>query len=211
MVFANYKSSRSRVLELCERTGAVPVQADVSDSRQVLAMAELIEDYGGADIIVNNAGIAGQKLFTDITEQEWDTMFDTNIKGMYLVTKSLVRGMINKKRGKIINISSMWGIAGASCEVHYSASKAAVIGFTKALAKELGLSGIQVNCVAPGAIDTDMNKNLDAEDRAALCDETPLSRFGTAEETAELVYFLASEKSDFITGQVISNNGGLVM
>lgn len=210
-VFVNYKNSRDAAEELCTRIGAIPVCADVSSSDEVKEMAGIINNYGGADVIVNNAGIAQQKLFTDITEEEWECMFDVNMKGMYLVTRSLIGGMINKKRGKIINISSMWGITGGSCEVHYSASKAAVIGFTKALAKELGLSGIQVNCVAPGAVDTDMNGNLSDEDRRLLCDETPLGRMGTAEETAELVYFLASGKSDFITGQIISNNGGLVI
>ena len=119
--------------------------------------------------------------------------------------------MIHKKQGKIINISSMWGEVGASCEVHYSASKAALIGFTKALAKELALSGITVNCITPGVIDTEMNANLTDEDKEMLCEETPLARIGTPEETAELIYFLASDKASFITGQIISNNGGIVI
>ncbi len=210
-VFANYNNSEANANELAEKTGVIPIRADVSDAAQVEKMAEIINAYGGVDILVNNAGIAQQKLFTDITEEDWDRMFDINVKGMYLVTKSLIPGMINKKCGKIINVSSMWGVTGGSCEVHYSAAKAAVIGFTKALAKELGPSGIQVNCIAPGVIDTDMNNNLTEEDIAWLSEETPLGRTGTAAETAELIYFLASEKADFITGQVIGNNGGLVV
>lgn len=210
-VFVNYNKSEAKAKELCEKIGAIPVKCDISSADEVSEMAKVIDGFGGADIIVNNAGVAGQYLFTDISEEEWDRVFDTNIKGMFLVTKALVKSMINKKSGSIINVSSMWGVTGGSCEVHYSASKAAVIGFTKALAKELGPSGITVNCIAPGVIDTEMNKNLEKEDFDALCDETPLGRIGTAEECAELVYFLASDKASFITGQVVGNNGGLVI
>lgn len=210
-VFLNFNRSETHALKLAEETGAIPVKADISDINQVKKMIELIDSYGGTDILVNNAGVAKQILFTDITEEEWDRVFDTNVKGMFLVTREAVKSMINKKSGKIINLSSMWGITGGSCEVHYSASKAAVIGFTKALAKELGLSGITVNCVAPGVIDTEMNENLTNEDREMLCEETPLGRVGTPEETAELIYFLASDRASFITGQVISNNGGIVI
>lgn len=210
-VFLNYNTSEKRAFKLAEETGAIPVKADISDMGQVKKMVKLIDTYGGTDILVNNAGVAKQILFTDITEEEWDRVFNINVKGMFMVTREAVRSMINKKSGKIINLSSMWGITGGSCEVHYSASKAAVTGFTKALAKELGLSGITVNCVAPGVIDTEMNGNLTDEDKEMLCEETPLGRMGTAEETAELIYFLASDKASFITGQVISNNGGIVI
>lgn len=137
-------------------------------------------------------------------------MFDTNVKGMYHCTKRALPYMIHKKDGKIVNVSSIWGICGASCEVAYSASKAAVIGFTKALAQEVGPSGICVNCVAPGVIDTDMNRALTEEDTDALREQTPLGRLGTVEEVADAVYFLVSEQAGFITGQVLSPNGGFI-
>ena len=193
-------------------TGAVTVKADVSDSKQVNDMAEFIHtNYGKIDVIVNNAGISQQKLFTDITENDWDRMFDVNMKSMYLVTKAFVDDMIYKHSGTISNISSMWGVTGGSCEVHYSAAKAAVIGFTKALAKELGPSGICVNCVAPGVIETEMNSHLTKEDFDCLCEETPLERLGKPEEIAKTVRFLASENADFITGQVVNVDGGMVI
>lgn len=210
-VFLNYSKSDNRALELAEETDAVLVKADISKSDEIEKMKDIIHGYGKISVIVNNAGIAQEKLFTDISENDWDRMFDVNIKGMFLVTKAFLPNMIHEKYGKIINLSSIWGITGASCEVHYSASKAAVIGFTKALAKEVGPSGINVNCVAPGVIDTEMNGHLDNETKTALCEETPLCRMGTADEIAELVYFLASDKADFITGQVISPNGGIVI
>ncbi len=210
-VFLNYNKSDAEAKKLSEQTGVILVKADISKSDEVNKMKDLIHTYGKIDVLINNAGIAEQKLFSDISEYDWDRMFNVNMKGMFLVTKAFLPDMIHEKRGKIINFSSIWGISGASCEVHYSSSKAAVIGFTKALAKEVGLSGINVNCVAPGVIDTEMNGHLDSETKAALCEETPLCRMGTAEEVAELVLFLASEKSDFITGQVISPNGGIVI
>lgn len=210
-VFLNYSKSDNEAFELAAKTGAVLIKADISKSDEIEKMKDIIRDYGKISVLVNNAGIAQDKLFTDISENDWDRMFDVNIKGMFLVTKAFLPDMINEKSGKIINLSSIWGITGASCEVHYSASKAAVIGFTKALAKEVGPSGINVNSVAPGVIDTEMNGHLDNETKTALCEETPLCRMGTAEEVAELVYFLASDKADFITGQVISPNGGIVI
>lgn len=167
--------------------------------------------FGGVDILINNAGISSQKLFCDISREEWNRMFDVNVGSMYNTVKCVYDYMVSRKWGRIINISSIWGISGASCEVHYSASKAAVIGFTKALAKELGPSGICVNCVAPGVIDTAMNSHLSHDDMMALCDETPLCRIGKPEEVAALVCYLASEDASFITGQVISPNGGLVI
>lgn len=208
-VFLNYNSNEKAASEISKETGAVILKADVSNSEEINKMVDYIhQNFGKISVLVNNAGIAQQKLFFDISESEWDRMFDVNIKGMFLVTKSVLPDMINEKRGKIVNISSIWGISGASCEVHYSASKAAVIGFTKALAKEVGPSGINVNCVAPGVIDTDMNSHLDSAIKNELCEETPLCRMGTPEEIASLVYFLSSEKSDFVTGQVITADGG---
>jgi len=187
-------------------------RADVSDNDAVEAMVRAVqEDFGRIDVLVNNAGIAGQKLLFDITVEEWDRMFAVNMTGVFLCSKHAARQMVSRKSGKIINISSIWGMTGASCEVHYSASKAAVIGFTKALARELGPSNIQVNCVAPGVIDTEMNSSLNEEDMLSLKYATPLERIGTPEEVAETVLFLASPKADFITGQVLSPNGGIVI
>ena len=211
-VFLNYKKSTAKAQKISEKTGAIPVQCDISNAAEVKKMHAFIYDnYGSIDILVNNAAISQIKLFTDISEEDWDNIFNTNVKGMFFVTKAFVGDMISRKSGKIINISSMWGVTGGSCEVHYSASKAAVIGFTKALASELGLSGITVNCVAPGVIDTDMNKHLTDEDMDALKNEIPLGRIGTPEDAAKVILFLASEKSDYITGQVINVNGGIIM
>lgn len=204
-VVANY--NRTEIKDL-EELGIRSVKADVSDFEQVKCMFDKI---GGVDILVNNAGIAMQKMLCDTTPQEWDRIFGVNMKGMYNTVKCAVDYMVNQKYGKIINVSSMWGITGASCEVAYSASKAAVIGFTKALAKELGPSNICVNCVAPGVIDTDMNKNLSVEIKESLAEETPLCRLGTDMDVADMIYYLASEKANFITGQVISVNGGIVI
>ena len=207
-VFLNYNKSSDEAEKIKNETGAVTVKADVSDSKQVNDMAEFIHtNYGKIDVIVNNAGISQQKLFTDITENDWDRMFDVNMKSMYLVTKAFVDDMIYKQSGKIINISSMWGVTGGSCEVHYSAAKAAVIGFTKALAKELAPSNIQVNAIACGVIDTQMNACFSEEERAELADEIPAGRFGTPEETAHLAVQLATG-NEYLTGQIITLDGG---
>ncbi len=199
--------------QLTDRQCHVAVyQADIADGRQVHQLVDrTLEIFGGIDVLVNNAGISQQKLFTDITEAEWDMMMDVNMKAMFHSCQAVLPHMIHKKRGKIVNISSIWGLTGASCEVHYSTAKAAVIGFTKALAKELAPSNIHVNCVAPGIIVTDMNGFLNAEDMRELAAETPLQRLGTVGEVANCIYFLASEQSDFVTGQVISPNGGYVI
>lgn len=190
---------------LIELDGVIPVFLDVTSSDAVNDAAEKI---GGVDILVNNSGISQQKLFSDITESDWDNMFDVNIKGMFLTTKAFLPHMIHQKSGRIINISSIWGEVGASCEVHYSASKAAVIGFTKALAKELALSGITVNCVSPGMTDTPMNAHLTPEDIAEIESEIPLRRQAKPEEIADAVYFFASDLANYTTGQVISVSGG---
>jgi 3-oxoacyl-[acyl-carrier protein] reductase len=171
----------------------------------------MFQTVGDVDILVNNAGIARQELFTDISPETWRRIFAVNVDGAFNCCQLALPHMIHEKRGKIINISSMWGITGGSCETAYSASKAAIIGLTKALAKELGPSGIQVNCVAPGVIDTDMNNNLTAEDMEALRQETPAGRIGAPEDVAAAVAFLASAGGDFITGQVISVDGGMVI
>ena len=191
---------------------AAVFKADVSDMAQVsAAIKNAKKTFGIIGVLINNAGIAQQKVFSDITVEDWDNMFDINVKGMFNTCKCVLDDMIDKKQGKIINISSIWGISGASCEVHYSAAKSAVIGFTKALAKELGPSGICVNCVAPGVIKTDMLSSFDDNALTELAEETPLGRLGTPEDIAETLLFLASDKADFITGQTISPNGGFVI
>ena len=207
-VFFNYSSDDKSAKKLMEETGAQGFKCSVTNSTGIKKMTELI---GNIDILVNNAGISRINLFTDISEKEWDEVFDVNIKGMYLVTKAVLPGMIHNKYGRIINISSMWGVSGGSCEVHYSASKAAVIGFTKALAKEEGPSNITVNCIAPGVIETEMNSHLDEESKRELCEETPLMRMGNPDEIAEAIYFLASDAAAFITGQVLCADGGITI
>ena len=204
-VFFTYKKSREKAAELSERTGAIAIQA--GDTK---LLKGTVEKCGMLDILINNAGIAEQKMFQDITENDWDEMFNTNVRDMFIITKLFYDDFIAQKRGRIINISSMWGIAGASCEVHYSASKAAVIGFTKALAKEAGPSGVTVNCIAPGVIDTDMNAMLGAETLKELAYETPVGRLGTPEDIVALAEFLCSDGASFITGQVIGCDGGFI-
>lgn len=211
-VAAVYLNSEDAARELEKSTGCGLFRCDVSRTADVHRTADEIYDrYGSADILINNAGIAEQLLFSDITEEKWDRMFDVNVKSVYNFAHAVLPHMIHEKWGRIINISSMWGQVGASCEVHYSASKAAVIGFTKALAKETGLSGITVNCIAPGVIDTDMNAHLDAETMEYLKEETPMGRLGTAEDIARAVLFLADDKADFITGQILGVSGGFII
>lgn len=217
-VAVNYLHSETKALSLVRQLqenggSAAAFQADISLAGQAEAMIDKIRQaFGtGVDILVNNAGIAQTKLFSDISEADWDRMMAVNVKGMFHCIQAVLPDMIHNKSGKIINLSSVWGIGGGSCEVHYSASKAAVIGLTKALAKELGPSSIQVNCVAPGVIGTDMLAGLSGGDLAALAEDTPLGRLGTPEDIAQAVYFLASPAADFITGQILSPNGGFVI
>lgn len=210
-VFFLYKNSNEKADILSRETGAIPIKCDVSDSCEVKEAAEKIKKICNVDIIVNNAGISQIKMFCDISEKDWDDMFGVNVKGIYNICKEFLPEMIHIKKGRIINISSMWGETGASCEVHYSASKAAVIGFTKALAKELAPSGITVNCVTPGVIDTEMNNEISKEEKDLLCEEIPVGRMGEPYEVAEAVYFLSGENAAYITGAVIPINGGIVM
>ena len=211
-VFFLYRTSSEKATEISTQTGAISYCADVSDKESVFKVIDDINrTYGAIDILVNNAGISQQKLFIDITENDWRKMLDVNMTGAYNVTQAVINGMIAEKSGCIINVSSIWGECGASCEVHYSASKAGLIGFTKALAKELGLSGIRVNCITPGMIETDMNAHLSEEDISDICGEIPLMRMGKPSECAELIYFLASDDASYITGQIIGINGGWEM
>ena len=195
-----------------ELPGCIAVQCDVASRASCEVAFHAVEQaLGRVDVLVCNAGIAQQKLFTDITPDEWQHMLDVNLSGAFHLCQLALPGMIRRKAGRILTVSSMWGQTGGSCEVHYSAAKAGLIGLTKALAKEEGPSGITVNCVAPGVIDTDMMAAFTAEDKAALADETPVGRLGSADEVAKLLVFLAGEDAGYITGQVFGVNGGLVI
>ncbi|MCL1804864.1 MAG: 3-oxoacyl-ACP reductase FabG [Clostridiales bacterium] len=184
-------------------------QADISDAAQVRVMAAKVEaGLGEVACLVNNAGYSRQSLFTEISDEEWEHMFAVHVHGAFYCCKAVLPAMIRRKSGSIINISSMWGRAGASCEVHYSAAKAALEGMTKALAKELGPSGIRVNCVAPGVIDTAMNRELGVGILRGLAEDTALGRLGAPEDVAGLALYLSGREAAYITGQVVSVDGG---
>lgn len=211
----HYSSSGKKAGEIAERleskfgVKAEIFGADFTGDEEVKVLAEkVLSHFGKIDILVNNAGVAYQNLFQLADDRKIKEVMDVNLMSALSLTKEILPSMISQKWGRVINISSMWGISGASCEVHYSAAKSGLIGFTKALAKEVGPSGITVNCVAPGFIDTKMNGNLDEEAVQEIIDFTPVGRAGTGEDVAELVRFLAGDKAEFITGQVISVDGG---
>ncbi len=207
-----YKSSHKDAIKLTEELGAIAVCADIADAAECKkATMEAMEKLGGIDILINNAGISGFGLFTEISDKDFEKMISVNLSAPFYFSRECAKEMIKKKFGRIINISSMWGITGASCEVHYSASKAGLIGMTKAMAKELGPSMVTVNCICPGVIETDMNSHLSHEDIKSLTDETPLCRIGQPEEIAELAFFLSSDNASFITGQIISADGGFAI
>lgn len=216
-VAVNYYSSDEKAKELlCLIKNINPnvqiYKADVSQEREVYEMVHKIESQlGEIDTVVNNAGISQIGLFTDMTISERDRMIGVNLIGAMNVSKAVLPRMIHYKSGNIINISSMWGEVGASCEVVYSAAKAGLIGFTKALAKELGPSGIRVNCISPGVIETEMNSELSDEDIKELISDIPLNRIGTPSDIAKAVKFLISDKASYITGQVLSVNGGMII
>lgn len=192
---------------------AVLVQGDVSDPEQARQLVEQAQQaLGPLDAVVCNAGIALPiQLLTDTTDLQWRQVMGTDLDGVFHVLRSAIPGMVSRKAGSIVTVSSMWGVTGGSCEAPYSAAKAGVVGLTRALAKELGPSHVRVNCVAPGAIETEMTAFLTQEDREALAEETPLGRMGTAEEVADAIYFLAGEQARFITGQVLCVDGGMVI
>ena len=204
-VIINYNSSRENAERIAEITGGRAVQADVSDSA---AVNRMFESVGQIDALVCCAGAAHHGLFTDVTDEQWRRVFDINVGGVINCCHAAIPGMVRRKSGRIITMSSIWGICGASCEAVYASSKAAVIGLTKSLAKELAPSGILVNCVAPGVIDTDMLSNLSGDELNALKTDIPLMRLGEPRDVAGLVRFLCSDASSYITGQVISPNGG---
>lgn len=204
-----YKSSDGAASAIAEKTGALAIKADSAVKEEIENAAALaIRELSGIDCLINNAGISSFSLFTELEYDTWRECMAVNLDSAFLYSKAVIPGMISRGGGTIINISSMWGLVGSSCEVHYSTAKAALIGMTKALAKELGPSGIRVNAIAPGLIDTDMNSSVRAEDLAELIDATPLMRSGTPEDIAKIAYFLATEDSAFVTGAVINASGG---
>ena len=204
-----YRNADEDARKLAEETNAFTVKADVSDAQSaILAFREATNLLGGIDVLVNCAGIAGFSLFTDISDEDWRRMLDTNLTSAFTLSREAAKVMVSQKSGRIINVGSVWGRMGASCEVHYSASKAGLRGLTQALAKELGPSGITVNCVEPGVIDTDMNSMLDENAMKELAEATPLCRIGKPEEVAAVIGFLASDEASFITGACIPVDGG---
>lgn len=212
-----YNTSELKAQELKDELLAFNVdveifKADVSKSAEVFELFENFDRrFGSLYALVNNSGVAEQALFTDITDEMWKKMIDTNLSGAFYCSREAVKRMVKSKEGKIVNITSMWGQVGASMEVHYSASKAGLIGMTKALAKEVGLSGITVNAVSPGVVKTDMISEFSAIDLEALKDDTPLNKIGEPIDVANAVSFLISSGADFITGQVLGVNGGFVI
>lgn len=205
----SWKSNQQAAIRLSQETGALAIQGDVSigeDADRITRQA--VDKMGFISLLVNNAGIGEHRLFTEISEEDWDYMFRVNVKSAYLFIQKLLPPMLQRKQGNIVNISSIWGEQGAALEVCYSATKAALIGMTKALAKESGPSGIRVNCVTPGVIHTPMNGGYSQEDMEALRQDTPLMRIGAPEDVAQAVAYLASEKSGFVTGQVLGVDGG---
>lgn len=216
-VAVNYrvnKSAAESVVNAVSAAGgqAFAVKADVSAPEEVTAMFEAVKErFGSVSLLVNNAGISHIGLLQDMTDGEIRRQLEVNLMGAIVCSREAARQMIPRKSGSIINIASMWGEVGASCEAVYSACKAGIIGFTKALAKELGPSGIRVNCVSPGVIRTDMNSELTADTLRELEEETPLLRIGSPEDVAKAVAFLAKEESSFITGQVLPVNGGITV
>lgn len=209
-VIANYNKSKAEAEELRDKYNIDIYKADVSIREEVKSLVGYcINKYGKIDVLINNAGISQIKLFTEITDEDWRNVMDTNLTSVFMVSQEVVKNMIRIKQGCIINISSIWGITGASCETHYSASKAGINGITKALAKELGLSNIRVNAIAPGVIDTDMNKQLNEDILNELKEEIPLNKLGKPEDVYECIKWLIEDK--YTTGQIISINGGMVI
>lgn len=197
-----YKQEQLKALEIASSTGAKAIQCDVSNAQDVFeAVEQVLKQYRKIDVLVNNAGISQTRMLLDMQVEDWQNMLNTNLSSVFYTCKAVLPSMLSRKKGSIVNIASMWGSIGAACESHYSASKAGVIAFTKSIAKELAPSGIRVNAVSPGAIETDMLAEYSKEELKELEYNTPLQRLGRAKDVAELVYFLAEEQASFITGQ----------
>ncbi len=211
-VVLNYNKSEElakKIQEECTQKGySVEIyKADVTKREETKKLVEFaINKFGNIDVLVNNAGISQIKLFTDITDEDWNNMINTNLNSVFYMTQEVAKNMIHNKKGCIINISSIWGVTGASCEVHYSVAKAGVDAMTKSLAKELGPSGIRINSIAPGIIDTSMNRNLSKEELKQIEEEIPLERIGRTKDIAKCVKWLIED--EYTTGQIISINGG---
>lgn len=204
-----YKNSEGNALKIAKETHAFPIFCDVASAESAAtAIAKAKERIGDISVLINNAGICLSALFIDISKTQWQNVQSVNTNSLYNVTSQVLPMMLSKKCGRIINISSVWGVCGASCEVAYSTSKAACIGFTKALAKEVAPSGITVNCIAPGVIDTDMNKGYSKEDMEIIINDIPMGRIASPFEVAKLALFLASKDAGYITGQTIGIDGG---
>ena len=204
-----YKNSKDRADALALECGAIAIAADSAIESDIKrAVDTAIREFGTIDILINNAAVSSFRLLSDITTEEWNNTVATNLTAPFIYSREVSRYMIRAKWGRIINVSSMWGVVGSSCESHYSATKAGLIGLTKALAKELGPSGITVNAIAPGLISTEMNASLSEEDIAAIVDETPASRIGSAEDVARAALYLASDGAAFVTGDVLNVSGG---
>lgn len=216
-VVINYNNSVESALLLQKSLSSnghsvIALKANVTNKMEFdVLVSQTIDKFGSVDVLINNAGISQQALFTDISEYDWNDIINVNLKGVFNCCQSVLPNMIHNKYGKIINISSVWGVTGASCEVHYSAAKAGVIGLTKALAKEVGPSGINVNCIAPGFIDTQMNSAISEEDKKAFIHDLPIARIGATEDIAKTALFLASDGADYITGQTICVDGGMTI
>lgn len=211
-VAVHYNKNKELAETIAKECGGIAVCADVSKSDEVNRMvSEVEEKLGTVDILINNAGISESRLITDISNADWEYMLGVNLDGAFYTARRVLPNMISKKSGCIINISSMWGEVGASCEVAYSTAKAGLLGLTKALAKEVGPSGIRVNAITPGVIKTDMLVGYTEADLTALVEETPLGRLGTPDDVAKCALFLASDNASFITGQVLGVNGGFVI